>query len=160
MSRNLYFSQSTEFKLGVCLYFLTGKCKGDLEGVADAGHFGRPNVLKYLDEFCEAAVCALETLFMPSTHPSAVVVRAIRRQFASRRGVTNVVMGSDGGHVPNIPQMDTSLLMSKPVMQVSGERAQSSNDAGFLSCSSVTVLTGSEEMDPASDSLSRPPHRR
>ena len=55
------------FKLGVCLYFLSGAGKGDMRAVADAGHLGRATVLSYLNEFCVACFNVLQKIYMPST---------------------------------------------------------------------------------------------
>ena len=103
-SRNPERRQSAEFKLGVCLYFMAGKGKGDLEAVGDAGHIARSTVLQYLDDFCNAVCIALKEIYMPSEAPSPANVVAIRKQFASRRGIANVGMATDGCHIPYVPQ--------------------------------------------------------
>ena len=105
-SYNPEYLQTSEFKLGVCLYFFAGRAKGDMEAVGDAGHIGRSTVFKYLDEFCDGVFQVLKPIYMPPEPPPPERVQAIRQQFAARRGVANVGMAVDGSHIPYVPQVE------------------------------------------------------
>ena len=106
--RNPERRQTAQFKLGVCLYFMAGNAKGDVSAVGDAGHIGRSTVLSYLDEFVVGTLKVLKPLFMSNKPPAREYVRAVRAEFASRRGIANVGMAVDGSHVPYVPQEENT----------------------------------------------------
>lgn len=95
---------TSQFKLGVCLYFMAGHGKGDMKAVADAASIGRSTMLKYLDEFCMGVFRVLKPVYMSSKPPSASMLSSVRSEFAARRGIANVAMATDGTHIPFHPQ--------------------------------------------------------
>ena len=97
--RNKKFRVTSLFKVSVCLYFCA-HCKGDRKTAGDVASLGRSTVEAYLAEFCEGVIRVLRPIFMPFSPPSPEVLQGIRREFAARRGISNVAMACDGTHLP------------------------------------------------------------
>ena len=97
--RNKKYRMTAAFKVGVCLYFFAHG-KSDAKVVGDVASLGKSTVELYLDQFMKGVLAVLRPIYMPCTPPSAENVEAIRKQFASRRGIANVAMAVDGTHIP------------------------------------------------------------
>jgi hypothetical protein len=98
-ARNPAQRQTAAFKIGVCMYYLAHG-KGSAKVVGDAAGLGRSTVELYLTQFIAGVLNVLRPIYMPSTPPSPEMIKKIREQFASRRGISNVAMAVDGSHVP------------------------------------------------------------
>jgi len=93
---------TTRYKVAACLY--TMGQGGSMKSNADACGIGKPTLQKWLTAFAKAASKDLRPLFMPGKPWAAEELKAVRGNFASRRGVGGVAMACDGSHVPFRPR--------------------------------------------------------
>ena len=76
---------------------------GRLLAAADCASLGEATVQKYVNEFIDGVMNALAPIYMPRRPPDEDSLRAVRSEFASRRGLTNISMAVDGTHIPFRP---------------------------------------------------------
>jgi hypothetical protein len=86
-----------KFRVAACLYTLAHG--GDLNVKADVAGIGTRTLREWLKEFCTAVQEVIEPEYMPFKPPTEEDKTAWREQFASRRGVPNVLLACDGTHV-------------------------------------------------------------
>jgi hypothetical protein len=85
------------FKVGVALYHLAHG--GDFVTTSDVANVGVATVHQYVREVCAGIISGpLKATFMRK--PTDAERELVRRQFALRRGITNVDLAVDGTHVP------------------------------------------------------------
>ena len=90
------------FKVAACMYALGQG--GPLKVLADAGSLGKSTLKKYLGLFADAVTTRMKPIFMPGKPFADSEREAVRAQFASRRGIKNVVLACDGSHIPFHPK--------------------------------------------------------
>ena len=90
------------FKVGACLYALGHG--GPIKVLADVASLGASTLRKYLRLFADAVITHLKPTFMPLKPFSIEAREAVVGQFASRRGLKQVVLACDGSHVPFRPK--------------------------------------------------------
>ena len=89
------------FKVACCMYFLAHGC-ADYGMVADVASIGDSTLWRrmLLADFSKGVIEVLAPIFMPATPPPPDVLRKVRAEFKSRRGIANIAMAVDGTHVP------------------------------------------------------------
>ena len=90
------------YKVGLCLYAIGQG--GPVKVLADAGGVGTSSLRRYLSQFADAVMAAVAPIYMPSKPMPADERAAVQGQFASRRGIQNVMLACDGSHIPFRPK--------------------------------------------------------
>ena len=82
--------------------------------MGDAASIGKSSTLrKWLSEFASSVIKGLRTVYMPSKPFAPAEMQAIKDQFASRRGITEVALAVDGSHTPFHPTVAEDALNYK-----------------------------------------------
>lgn len=90
------------FKLAACLYAMGQG--GRMKPLADACSIGTSTLRRWLTDFCHAIVAAIKPQYMPARPFTPEERAAVESEFASRRGMRNVVLACDGTHCPFRPK--------------------------------------------------------
>ena len=99
----------TRYKLAACLY-LMGQ-GGRLKQVADVASQGESSLRRWIGEFCDAVVSEVAPIYMSRKPFTAEERQAISGQFASRRGIRDVLLAVDGSHIHYFPGEDYATML-------------------------------------------------
>ena len=97
-NRNMEYRFPGRFKFAVCMYAVAhGGCgTSQFKPAADGSGLGESTVRRWMNQFCLGLCSVLAKDYLRTGPPTKDQVQAIRRQFASRRGVPNVALAVDG----------------------------------------------------------------
>ena len=90
------------YKVAVALYAMGQG--GPLKVLADAASIGKSTLRKYLEQFADACTHRIKPTYMPGKPWSPQEREAVRSEFASRRGISPVVLACDGTYIPWKPK--------------------------------------------------------
>ena len=100
--RQVLDAPNLRFKLAACLYAMGQG--GRMKPLADACSIGVSTLRRWLTQFSHAIVAVIKPRYMPARPFNHEEMAAVESEFASRRGIRNVVLACDGTHCPFRPK--------------------------------------------------------